>query len=133
VFPFIHCPILDAYSLALQRVFDCPYTEESVRGAKVIQPLVKSKRLHTLVVPKASSVFWAYSTFKQCPLQVMRIKKPVSMLERRYVTFENDATLVGLLKYTESEGPYVSDPPLIFQINFFCAAPSARPKHRLLF
>ncbi|KAJ7906831.1 hypothetical protein B0H13DRAFT_2662655 [Mycena leptocephala] len=87
------------------RVFDCPYTDESVRGAKVIQPLVKSKRLHTLVVPKASSVSWAYSTFKQCPLQVVRIKRPVSTLERRYVTFENDATLVGLLKYTESEGP----------------------------
>ncbi|KAJ7875669.1 hypothetical protein B0H13DRAFT_1893997 [Mycena leptocephala] len=66
------------------RVFDCPYTEESVRGARVIQPLVKSKRLHTLVVPKASSVSWAYSTFKQCPLQVMRIKRPVSTLERRY-------------------------------------------------
>ncbi|KAJ7860508.1 hypothetical protein B0H13DRAFT_2282648 [Mycena leptocephala] len=72
-------------------VFDCPYIRKLDRGTKIIQPLVKSKRLHTLAIPNASGLSWAYSMFKQCPLKHPH-KKP-------------GPALMGLLKYTEIESP----------------------------
>ncbi|KAJ7932736.1 hypothetical protein B0H13DRAFT_768679 [Mycena leptocephala] len=82
-------------------VFDCPYTGASGRGYKFIQPLLKFKRLHTLAIPKVSGLFWAYSTFKQCPLQIIHIKRPVMEWERSYL-LDMDPVLMGLLKFSES-------------------------------
>jgi hypothetical protein len=94
---------------------------------------VTSNRLHTLAIPNASGLSWAYSTFKQCPLKIIHIKSPVRAWEMVYIPFDEDPALMGLLKYTEIESPYVFDPPLIFYIEFPCAAHSEKPKHRILF
>ncbi|KAJ6567041.1 hypothetical protein B0H19DRAFT_1374372 [Mycena capillaripes] len=81
-------------------VFDCPYTDRSDRGALFIRPLVKSKRLHTLIIPGASGLSWAYSAFKKCPLQVIRIKQPIRHWDRHYIS-NADPVLMALLQFTE--------------------------------
>ncbi|KAJ7237711.1 hypothetical protein B0H12DRAFT_1057149 [Mycena haematopus] len=84
--------------------FDCPYTEGSSRASKVIQPLVESKRLHTLAIPSATGLSWAYSIFKGCPLKSIVIKRPVATWERSELPFEKDPVLMALLKFAESPG-----------------------------
>jgi hypothetical protein len=100
---FLHNAILlDAYLLVLQRVFDCPYTEGSSQGNKAIRRLVKSQRLHTLAIPSVEGLSWAYLRFKECPLEVIHIKQPVSQRERIHLPLEKDPVLVALLQYTEA-------------------------------
>ncbi|KAJ6567118.1 hypothetical protein B0H19DRAFT_719198 [Mycena capillaripes] len=80
-------------------VFDCPYNG-SGRSALLIPPLVKSKRLHTLIISQVGTLSWAYSTFKQCPLQVIRIKQPIWHWEQRYIP-RADPVLMALLQFSE--------------------------------
>ncbi|KAJ7833553.1 hypothetical protein B0H13DRAFT_230044 [Mycena leptocephala] len=84
------------------RVFDCPYTEGSSQGNKAIRRLVKSQRLHTLAIPSVEGLSWAYLRFKECPLEVIHIKQPVSQRERIHLPLEKDPVLVALLQYTEA-------------------------------
>ncbi|KAJ6567103.1 hypothetical protein B0H19DRAFT_1139456 [Mycena capillaripes] len=84
-------------------VFDCPYNG-SIRASPFIPPLVKSKRLHTLIIPQASGLSWAYSEFKQCPLQIIRIKRPIWHWEQRYIP-KADPALLALLEFSEQSPP----------------------------
>ncbi|KAJ6516471.1 hypothetical protein C8R45DRAFT_1067701 [Mycena sanguinolenta] len=55
-------------------VFDCPFNQGLASYAtKIIQPLVKFKRLHTVAIPKPSDVSWAYAQFGECPLKTIQI------------------------------------------------------------
>ncbi|KAJ7878519.1 hypothetical protein B0H14DRAFT_2341922 [Mycena olivaceomarginata] len=49
--------LLDALAKSISRwdrltVFDCPFVQTTDRARKVISPLIKSKRLHTLAIPR---------------------------------------------------------------------------------
>ncbi|KAJ6567093.1 hypothetical protein B0H19DRAFT_1139424 [Mycena capillaripes] len=81
-------------------VFDCPYLDGSDRSALFIPPLVKFKRLHTLIIPQAVGLSWAYSTFKKCPLQVIRIKQPIWDWEKPCIP-RADPVLMALLQFSE--------------------------------
>ncbi|KAJ7684338.1 hypothetical protein DFH06DRAFT_4711 [Mycena polygramma] len=82
--------------------FNCPYTDIWDITFKVIFPLLKCKRLHTLVIPMASGVSWAYSTFKKCPLKAIYIQQPVGTFERRYVDNLKDPSLAALLRFRDA-------------------------------
>ncbi|KAF7359035.1 F-box domain-containing protein [Mycena sanguinolenta] len=100
--------------------FDSPYIYENIRATKLIQPLAKSKRLHTLAIPCSTGLSWTYLALKECPLEVIHIKQPVSQWERE--RFDKDPELKALLKYTEVSArkqTHISELPLI--------APSLNP------
>ncbi|KAF7335266.1 F-box domain-containing protein [Mycena sanguinolenta] len=80
-------------------VLELPHTAGSVRYSKIFQPLLESKRLHTLVIHSAISLSWAYSTFKECPLKLIRLKQPATQSDRIDKT---DPVLMALLQYTEA-------------------------------
>ncbi|KAJ6515264.1 hypothetical protein C8R45DRAFT_955864 [Mycena sanguinolenta] len=80
-------------------VLELPYIYDSDRCTKVIRPLLKSNRLHTLTIPEATSLSWVYSTFKGCPLKAIHIKEPLTRWDRIDKT---DPLLMALLKYAEA-------------------------------
>ncbi|KAJ7210125.1 hypothetical protein GGX14DRAFT_626475 [Mycena pura] len=96
--------LVDAVAQALPKwdrlsVFDCPYYGgERVRS--FVGPLVKAKRLHTILIPTARSARWAYQSFKGCPLRAIKIKEPVATWDLRSVDFVDDPTLKTLVRYT---------------------------------
>ncbi|KAF7359036.1 F-box domain-containing protein [Mycena sanguinolenta] len=105
--------------------FDSPYTYEKNRATKLIQPLAKSKRLHTLTIPCSTSLSWTYSALKECPLKVIHIKQLVTRWDRERLErldVSKHPELKALLKYTEASvrtQTHISELPLI--------APSLNP------
>ncbi|KAJ7684329.1 hypothetical protein DFH06DRAFT_1312767 [Mycena polygramma] len=83
-------------------IFHSPYTRRSDTARKVLLVLEKSKRLRTLVVPRADCAAWAYSALKKCPLQAICIQQPISGFERHYVENLTDASLEALLKFRDA-------------------------------
>ncbi|KAJ7896791.1 hypothetical protein B0H14DRAFT_2495284 [Mycena olivaceomarginata] len=99
--------LLDALAKSISRwdrltVFDCPFVRTTDRAQKVISPLIKSKRLHALVIPRVSASLWAYDMLKECPLKVIYIKEPLKQYERTHYLprFKNEPKLMALLKFT---------------------------------
>ncbi|KAF7353879.1 hypothetical protein MVEN_01073800 [Mycena venus] len=131
--------LIEALSVSLSkwdlRVFECPFTRESNRAEKIIRPLVKVKRLHKLSIPNADSLSWAYSSFKECPLEVIRIKKSVSKWERKELPFQN-SVLMALLDYTEASifgqantpKPDLEHPDIAPSLNLFFVPMAGAPK-----
>ncbi|KAJ6516469.1 hypothetical protein C8R45DRAFT_245640 [Mycena sanguinolenta] len=109
--------LLDALSQAIFNwdrlcIFDCPFNDGTVLyGTKIIQTLVKCKRLHTLVVPTPNDVSWAYVEFSDCPLKVIEIKRQVTSLERRHLERDPVSNDMKILRFIE--WPAVSKFPLI--------------------
>ncbi|KAJ7896788.1 hypothetical protein B0H14DRAFT_2678749 [Mycena olivaceomarginata] len=98
--------VLDLWPLTcffFQVVFDCPFVMSANRAKKVISPLIKSRRLHTLAIPHVSASLWAYDTFKECPLKAIHIKKPLEQYQRNpYLSrFKMVPKLMALLKFTD--------------------------------
>ncbi|KAJ7905882.1 hypothetical protein B0H13DRAFT_1716676 [Mycena leptocephala] len=105
-------------------VFDCPYIDGSDRAIIFAQPLANSKRLHTLTILKAGALPWAYSVFKECPLQAIHIKRSLWAWERLCAPFDKDPALKALLKFTEkpsaitkAEDPIVELPLIAPSLN----------------
>ncbi|KAJ7896782.1 hypothetical protein B0H14DRAFT_2678709 [Mycena olivaceomarginata] len=101
--------LLDALAKSIAQwdrlvVFDCPFIMTANRATKVISPLIKSRRLHTLAIPRVSASLWAYDTFKECPLEVIQAKQPVQEWERTHYLprLKNDPKLMALLKFTDT-------------------------------
>ncbi|KAJ7684387.1 hypothetical protein DFH06DRAFT_1155504 [Mycena polygramma] len=102
--------LVDALALSMAKwdrlcIFDCPFL--GVGGATspsnvIIRPLLQSMRLHTLSIPSANCLDWAYPTFKSCPLQAIHIKAPVWPWER--MPAEN-TPLRALVKFREAPAP----------------------------
>ncbi|KAK7063570.1 F-box domain-containing protein, partial [Favolaschia claudopus] len=84
------------------RIFDCPFTSNGRLAQKIVPPLVKAKRLDTLAIQSSFCLSWAYSQFKDCPLNAIHIRRPVSTAERRYLIPSNDSDLMALLKFSEA-------------------------------
>ncbi|KAJ7684347.1 hypothetical protein DFH06DRAFT_1288685 [Mycena polygramma] len=82
-------------------VFDCPYRAQSDRSTKIIGRLVRFERLHTLAIPSAGSLSWAYSKFKQCPLQTIHIKEHVWPWEKHCL--DEQPALKPLLRFNLPE------------------------------
>ncbi|KAJ7213485.1 hypothetical protein GGX14DRAFT_542367 [Mycena pura] len=53
-----------------------PYNGLECRLA-IAQPLVQAKRLHTIVIPSVMSAPVAWKLFKECPLRLIQVKRPV--------------------------------------------------------
>ncbi|KAJ6455953.1 hypothetical protein C8R47DRAFT_1228026 [Mycena vitilis] len=83
-------------------ILHCPYIRRSDTARKVLKPLEKTKRLHTLVIPRADGVSWAYSALKKCPLKAIYIQRPIMSFERRYVENLTDPSLEALLKFRDA-------------------------------
>ncbi|KAJ7684366.1 hypothetical protein DFH06DRAFT_1155424 [Mycena polygramma] len=104
--------LVDALALSMAKwdrlcIFDCPYS--GVGGATspsnvIIRPLLESKRLHTLSIPGADCLNWAYETFKSCPLKAIHLKRPMGRWDQRHMPAEN-TTLMALLKFREAPTP----------------------------
>ncbi|KAJ7119089.1 hypothetical protein C8R44DRAFT_789994 [Mycena epipterygia] len=54
------------------RIFGLPYT--SVKINNIVQALVKSRRLQTIVIPTVEDARWVFARFKECPLEAIEIK-----------------------------------------------------------
>ncbi|KAJ7041956.1 hypothetical protein C8F04DRAFT_111875 [Mycena alexandri] len=76
-------------------VFDCPYIQESIRADKIARSFAKSQRLHTLYLPKASAVGWAWPELKKCPLRTIHVKKPHEF----YEFLPSDPEVQSLLRF----------------------------------
>ncbi|KAJ7119098.1 hypothetical protein C8R44DRAFT_982766 [Mycena epipterygia] len=83
------------------RIFDLPYTSSHLNN--IVEALAKSRRLQTLLIPTVRDAEWAYSTFKECPLETIQIKRVNRM---RHVFYSNpednwEPKLKALVKFPE--------------------------------
>ncbi|KAJ7490980.1 hypothetical protein FB451DRAFT_628667 [Mycena latifolia] len=83
-------------------IIDLPYKSHRrpQRADKIVQALVKSRRLQTVVIP-ADGVHWAYSALKDCPLQSIQIKTAVLKFTLARLRLDENPKLKALVKYTE--------------------------------
>ncbi|KAJ7490972.1 hypothetical protein FB451DRAFT_628605 [Mycena latifolia] len=83
-------------------IIDLPYKSHRrpQRADKIVQALVKSRRLQTVVV-HADGVHWAYSALKDCPLQSIQIKTAVLKFTLARLRLDENPKLKALVKYTE--------------------------------
>ncbi|KAJ7684363.1 hypothetical protein DFH06DRAFT_1462712 [Mycena polygramma] len=98
--------LVDALALSMAKwdrlcIFDCPYVAATSRSNAIIRPLLQSGRLHTLSIPFADCLDWAYQTLKSCPLQSIHIKTPVAYYDRGYIPDKNPAVM-ALLKFRDA-------------------------------
>ncbi|KAJ7684328.1 hypothetical protein DFH06DRAFT_1312766 [Mycena polygramma] len=106
-------------------VFHCPYTSASNMARQIFLPLEKSKRLHTLVIPSATGLSWAYSALEKCPLQAIHIEQTTSVFQQRYVDNLEDASLQALVKFRDA--PAFSKAKVQASLEFPQIAPSLDP------
>ncbi|KAF8209332.1 hypothetical protein K438DRAFT_1960329 [Mycena galopus ATCC 62051] len=135
-------PLLEALIKSISkwdrlRVFESPYNDETDRGERFIQALLKFSGLglHTLVLPSIDTISWASSLLKGgCPLKTINIKH--SLASRAHELRDLDPAVRALLKSTETPvssraGPpeTISEPPLITpSLNPFFIPMAGAPK-----
>ncbi|KAJ6606063.1 hypothetical protein DFH09DRAFT_966230 [Mycena vulgaris] len=92
-------------------ICDLPYADWGAvlngRVRKIVEALAKSRRLKRVMIPSRGAS-WAHSALKDCPLQAIEIKAPVSKYYVAHFYLDNNPTLKALLKFTE-ESPVASD------------------------
>ncbi|KAF7354815.1 hypothetical protein MSAN_01395900 [Mycena sanguinolenta] len=66
--------------IVLKGVLKVSQFDYGSHDSKIIQSLIKCKRLHTLVLSECNpyNLSWAYDKIKDCPLKCIQIKEPVS-------------------------------------------------------
>ncbi|KAJ7119096.1 hypothetical protein C8R44DRAFT_188691 [Mycena epipterygia] len=97
----------DALTVAISKwdrlsIFDLPYIDDpSNRALKIVAALVKSRRLQTVVIPRVQGASWTYAAFKECPLQTIQIKQPLSKLDLEDLERDTTPIVKALVKFTE--------------------------------
>ncbi|KAJ6606062.1 hypothetical protein DFH09DRAFT_1016995 [Mycena vulgaris] len=84
-------------------ICDLPYMQGALfndRVRKIAQALAKSRRLKTVVIP-CHGASWAHSALKDCPLQAIQIKTPVSEYHLAQLGLNNNPPLKALVKFTK--------------------------------
>ncbi|KAJ7184586.1 hypothetical protein C8R46DRAFT_463603 [Mycena filopes] len=80
-------------------VFGCPYSYISTHSNKIIPPLAKAQRLHTLSIPKPQAMALACSELKKCPLRTIYVEMNIPYLD---VTIPIDPTLQSLFRFLDA-------------------------------
>ncbi|KAJ7700714.1 hypothetical protein B0H17DRAFT_1046416 [Mycena rosella] len=83
-------------------VIELPYENfgRPHRAANIAVALAKSRRLRTVVIP-VDGVRWAYSLLKDCPLEAIQIKNPISAADLADLSLGDHPELKALLNFTE--------------------------------
>ncbi|KAK7024059.1 F-box domain-containing protein [Favolaschia claudopus] len=85
-------------------VFDCPFQGAYGAAARTLLPAITARKLHTLTIQSIWDASWAWSAFKTCPLEVIRVKFPFDSTHLDDM-LNKDPKLLSLLKYTEELEP----------------------------
>ncbi|KAJ7119120.1 hypothetical protein C8R44DRAFT_737946 [Mycena epipterygia] len=83
-------------------IFDLSYFGGySDRAVNIVQALAKSRRLQTVVIQAPNSASWIYQELKECPLQVIQIKMPLSKWYLEELQRDSTPAVKALLRFTE--------------------------------